>query len=77
MIAALWDDLSTEELPEQNIFVQTNASTVTVRWAGQYLKGVEVNFSITLHDNGLIELKYGTGNDDNGLIGVSSGDGTH
>ncbi len=75
MIAPLLADLSTYS--PDDIYVETSSNTVTVRWDGHYTAGGAVNFSATLSKNGQIVLKYGSGNVNGGMIGISAGDGTN
>ena len=72
MVAVLWNDLTTTG---GDIFVERSADAVTIRWSGAYYAGASIAFSATLHSNGLIRLRYGSGNANGGLIGVSSGGG--
>jgi len=74
MIAVLWDDLSTYD--PDDVFVDSTASSVTIRWGCHYLSGPEVNGSVTLRNDGTIRMKYGSGNANGGLIGISAGNGT-
>jgi uncharacterized delta-60 repeat protein len=75
MIAALWRDLDTRS---GNISVSTNAEEVAIRWNGTYYgSSSEVNFSVVLGRNGNVTIKYGSGNVNGGMIGVSDGRGTN
>ncbi len=76
-IAALWDDLRTDE--GGDIFIDEDTpAQVTIRWdASTQAGGTPCNFSATLYENGNIRFHYGSGN--TGLtptIGISAGDGT-
>ncbi len=74
MIAPLWGDLTTEA--PGDIYVNLGADSVTVRWGARYVDdGTAVNATAILHSDGRIELKYGAGNANGGLIGISAGDG--
>ena len=75
MISVLWADLATYN--PGDVFVQTNATDATIRWQGTYFGGSAINCSVTLYASGLIQMRYGTGNANGGLIGVSSGDGVN
>ena len=73
MIAALWDDLSTDD--PDDIRIETGSDAVTVYWDGHYLGGDKVNVTVTLTRDGRVTLRYGPGNGDGGTIGVSAGNG--
>ena len=74
-IAVLWKDLRTDGTG-CDVFVSSNATSVTVRWAAEYYAGgAAVNASATLHADGRIELRYGEGNINGGFVGFSAGDG--
>ncbi|MGI6098681.1 MAG: hypothetical protein GX174_05605 [Lentisphaerae bacterium] len=71
MIAVLWDDLRTGD-----IHLQTDADAFTVVWNASYYGGTDpARASATLYADGRIVLKYGEGNAQGGMIGVSAGDG--
>ncbi len=72
MVAALWHDLNTAG---GDIFVESSAAAVTIRWSGVYYAAGAVSFSATLYPNGQIRLRYGPGNASGGFVGVSSGGG--
>ena len=74
IVAVLWADMKTTS---GNIYVDSGADAVTVRWQGTYWAGGAVNFSATLCRDGRIVLSYGAGNADGGAIGISAGDGTN
>ena len=69
MIAVLWYDYVTF------IAVDTNsADHVTIRWDGEcYYDCTPVSFSATLYADGTICFRYGSGNTNGGMIGISSG----
>lgn len=73
MIAVLWRDLNTSS---GDIYVQSSADAVTIRWSGIYYNSTAISFSATLHSDGTIRLRYGAGNANGGMIGVSSGNGS-
>jgi hypothetical protein len=83
IIAPFWSNLSTA--PNQGagygVFRSDAADghSVTYRWKGRTIgtdAANEVNFAVTLHDDGRIAFHYGAGNiDDRNLIGISSGNG--
>jgi len=78
MIAALWNDWYTSgsNNPPEDIYIASSPTEITIRWQGEeYGGGNIVNFSATMQTNGNILLKYGDGNADGGMIGVSAGDG--
>jgi Right handed beta helix region/Putative Ig domain/Dockerin type I domain len=76
MIAPLWDDLHTNGSGD-DVFVDASTSgQVTIRWdATNAVDNSDVNFSVTLFEDGRIRFDYGSGN--TGLsptIGISRGD---
>ena len=74
MIAPMWRDLTTYS--PDDVYVEVYASEVTVRWAAHYYGGgPEVNFSVSLTESGQIHCRYGAGNVNGGMIGVSAGEG--
>ncbi|MBR6021488.1 MAG: leucine-rich repeat protein [Kiritimatiellae bacterium] len=73
IVAVLWADMKTTS---GNIYVDSGADAVTVRWAGT-LGGNPVNCSATMAKDGTITLSYGAGNEEGGAIGISAGDGTN
>ena len=77
-IAALWDDLKTNESGNDIFIYEDIPGQVTIRWdAVTYTGSYACAFSITLYSDGLIQVHYGPGN--TGLtptIGVSAGDGS-
>ena len=77
MVAVLWKDLRTDN--GGNIYTDFSASEATIRWEGSYYGGskTNVNFAVTLRPDGTIRLRYGGGNSDGGVIGVSAGDGVN
>ena len=78
MIAPLWDDLQTGSGSHDIYIDESVPDEVTIRWdAATYWGGYQVNFSVTLMDNGNIRFQYGSGN--TGLtptVGVSKGGDT-
>lgn len=76
-VAALWDDLRTDQTGT-DIYVLASPSSVTFRWqAVTYSALTPVNVSMTLFPDGRIRFHYGSGN--TGLtptVGLSSGNGT-
>ena len=73
MIAVLWKDLKTTG---GDIYVERAADHVTIRWDGAYYSpATPVAFSVTLYADGAIRLRYGSGNANGGLVGISSGRG--
>ena len=73
MIAALWKDLNTSS---GDIYVERASDHVTIRWDGAYYSpSTSVSFSATLCADGTIRLRYGDGNANGGMIGISSGTG--
>jgi subtilisin family serine protease len=78
-IAAMWDDLRTDQAG-QDIFIDASVSgQVTFRWvASTYSGGNPCNFSIVLYSDGRIRLHYGSGNTGlSATVGISNGDGIH
>ncbi|MBQ3809872.1 MAG: putative Ig domain-containing protein [Kiritimatiellae bacterium] len=77
-IAVLWTDLRTDG-DGCDVFVSSNATSVTVRWAAETYSedgdGAAANASATLHADGRIVLSYGTAAVDGGFAGFSAGDG--
>ena len=73
MIAVLWRDLNTSS---GDIYVQSSADAVTIRWSGIYYNSSAISFSAMLHADGTIRLRYGAGNANGGMIGLSSGNGS-
>ncbi|MFM8324561.1 MAG: hypothetical protein ACKN9U_06860, partial [Pirellulaceae bacterium] len=76
IIAPLWDNLRTNGTGD-DIFVDTSvAGQVTIRWnATNEANDADVNFSVTLMNDGTIQFHYGSGN--TGLtptVGISRGD---
>jgi hypothetical protein len=73
-IAPMWMNLATNGSAQSNedVYVSQTADTVTFRWVAETSADVElpgvtaapqpVNFSATLHRNGNIEFRYGSGN---------------
>jgi parallel beta-helix repeat protein len=77
IIAPLWDNIHTNGSGD-DIFVDTSvAGQVTIRWnATNEANNADVNFSVTLSNDGSIQFNYGSGN--TGLtptVGISRGDG--
>jgi M6 family metalloprotease-like protein len=74
-IAPLWDDLRTDGVG-QDIYVDTsNVDEVTIRWVGEtFSSGDAVNFAVTLHADGRIQMHYGSGNFNlSPTVGISGG----
>ncbi|MEQ1826615.1 MAG: right-handed parallel beta-helix repeat-containing protein [Pirellula sp.] len=83
-IAALWDNIRTNAVAADNVFVETGAGFVKIRWdATNELNNEDVQFSITLFNNGEVQFDYGpiaggSSNVNTGLtptVGISSGNG--
>ena len=75
MIAPLCDDLDTSS---GDIYVASSSSEITIRWAGIYWNGkTEVSFAVTLYADGTIRMRYGSGNANGGMIGLSDGSGSN
>ncbi|MFN7806896.1 MAG: right-handed parallel beta-helix repeat-containing protein, partial [Planctomycetaceae bacterium] len=77
IIAPLWDNLRTNGTGD-DIFINTaTAGQVTIRWnATNEANSADVNFAVTLVNDGTIRFHYGSGN--TGLsptVGISRGDG--
>ena len=68
MIAALWQDYYPSDV---TLAIEDGSDGITVRWH----RDSDVNYSLTLQADGRIVLKYGEGNVQGGMIGVSAGDG--
>ena len=73
MISALWSDLSTYD--PDDIRVEVGSDSATVYWDAHYLGGDKVNVSVTLTSDGAVRMRYGSGNVNGEMIGVSGGDG--
>jgi hypothetical protein len=72
-IAVLWSNLETWS---GDIYVDSTVSSVTIRWQARYnYSSSPASFSVTLHDSGVIVMKYGSGNYYGGIIGISAGNG--
>ena len=74
MIAPLWRDLNTSS---GDIYVASSSSEVTIRWDGIYYNSTDVSFAVTLYADGTIRMRYGSGNANGGLIGLSDGSGSN
>ena len=77
-IAPLWDDLRTDRTG-RDIYIESDAAHVTVRWdAVTYTGEYVVTCSVTLFADGTIQFDYGSGNTNlTPTIGLSGGDGSH
>ena len=73
MISALWAYLSTYD--PDDIRVEVGSDVATIYWDGHYLSGDKVNVSVTLTSDGAVQVRYGSGNANGGMIGISAGDG--
>ncbi|MFC1783346.1 right-handed parallel beta-helix repeat-containing protein, partial [Planctomycetota bacterium] len=81
-IAPLWDDLKTNGAGDDIFVDESVANQVTIRWdATNKADSSDVNFSVTLYDNGdadNIHFDYGTGNTSlSPTVGISAGDNNH
>jgi hypothetical protein len=78
-IAAVWDDLRTDNGSEDIFIDETVTGQVTIRWAAETYTGANpCNFAITLLNDGRIQLHYGAGNTGfTPTIGISNGDGVN
>ncbi len=77
-IAPLWDNLRTDF--GGNIYIDESvAGEVTIRWRGSHVStGMNVNFSVTLFNNGEMRFEYGGGNTNlTPTIGISGGPGSN
>ncbi len=76
-IAPLWDDLQTNVTGGDVFIDETVANQTTIRWQGnEQNSNTEVNFSVTLFDDGTFRFDYGNGNQNlSPTIGVSAGNG--
>ncbi len=78
-IAPLWADIRTDGAAD-DIFVDTSvANQITIRWdATNNTDGTDVNFAVTLSQEGKIRFDYGPGNAKlNPAIGISRGNGSN
>ena len=76
-IAPLWDDLRTDGA-DDDIYVDTTITgQVTIRWdATNKADNSDVNFAVTLFDDGRVRFDYGAGNTNlTPTVGISLGDG--
>ncbi|MFM8289704.1 MAG: beta strand repeat-containing protein, partial [Planctomycetaceae bacterium] len=77
IIAPLWDNLRTNATGD-DIFINTaTAGQITFRWnATNEADGSDVNFAVTLVNDGTVRFHYGTGNTNlSPTVGLSRGDG--
>ena len=76
-IAGLWDNLRTDGTTDDIFIDDSTAGQITIRWdATHEVDNSDVNFAITLFENGEIRFDYGTGNSNlTPTIGISAGDG--
>ena len=74
MIAPLWKDLNTSS---GDIYVDSSSSEITIRWDGIYYSSTAVSFAVTLYADGTIRMRYGSGNANGGMIGLSDGYGSY
>ena len=85
MIAVYWCDLTTagDILNPLDVHVwQPDATSLAIRWQAEqagWLLGFKINVSVVLHADGRIDMHYGACEQTivGGVVGVSSGDGTH
>ncbi len=71
MIAVMWADLDTSA---GDVYVTSGTHVVSVRWVGQTRwSGLPINIAVLLHSDGQIQLRYGDGNEEGGMVGVSGG----
>jgi parallel beta-helix repeat protein len=78
-IAPMWDNISTFS-PGDDIFVEASTlGEITIRWNATYVSiGRDVNFAVTLAQNGDIRFDYGPGNTSvTPTIGISDGASYH
>ncbi|MEZ5299655.1 MAG: LamG-like jellyroll fold domain-containing protein [Verrucomicrobiales bacterium] len=77
-IAPLWDDLRTNTVAEDDVFVTPFAGGITIRWDATVKAGdADAQFAVTLFDDGTIRFDYAAAGND-GLtptIGISRGSG--
>jgi hypothetical protein len=76
-IAPLWDNLRTDR-PGDDIFVDTSISgQVTIRWSATAAADEsDVNFAVTLFQDGQVRFDYGPGNSNlTPTVGISFGNG--
>jgi hypothetical protein len=77
-IAPLWTGLTfgTAQANEGVYMTVGTAGKVVFRWAAETSTGSPVNFSVTLNDDGAIDVIYGTGNANLALVPTSTGCGS-
>lgn len=72
MIAVMWNDFFDYGEPvDIHVLYDDVLEALTIRWSF----GTDMNVSVTLYGTGVIEKKYGSGNEWGGLVGISAGDG--
>ncbi|MFN2532655.1 MAG: S8 family serine peptidase, partial [Pyrinomonadaceae bacterium] len=80
-IAGLWDDLRTDHRAGGDVFMVSDANHAVFRWEGVTFgdgtpqNEFPVNFEIELRPNGLIIMRYGSGNTNIfPVVGISAGE---
>ncbi len=85
MIAGLWDDLRTDKNADDDVYIVTETDRIIFRWKGVTFDSAlsngttrgenPVNFEIELNRNGIIKLRYGSGNTKLfSVVGISGAD---
>ncbi len=74
-IAPLWDDLSPNAAGL--VFVESDATSATVTFDGvpEFFFGGDNTFSVTLSDDGTVEISYGNIDAPDNIVGVTEGGG--
>jgi len=80
MIAPLWDDLITNGTSQQDedIYIHSpSPDSVCIRWSAERYETEDlINVEVILHEDGMIQFNYGSGNYNlSSTIGISGGDG--
>ena len=76
-IAALWDDLNPGVRSRITIDEQPDSLTVTWKDVPEYPDIGSNTFSIRMFATGDVSIEYGTTNSNDGLAGITEGDGAH
>jgi subtilisin family serine protease len=78
MIAGMWSDLRTDRFNGDVFVVTPEAGRIIFRWQGSTFASdtQPINFEIELRSDGIIQTRYGSGNDDLSpiVVGISKGE---
>ncbi len=79
-IAPMWTDIVTNGAPGQDIYLQQDQHSVTIRWVGElWATAQPVDFECVLFDDGRVRFNYGPGNTNfttPPTVGISAGNGS-